>query len=106
MLEAAHGLRMCNEDCDFLNDQKTTSGAKWTAVTEKLTPTVVKFKQIILHSYALTICKRSRLYSDVFAKTDTVALSDGHFDYGPFQCPSIDSLFQIDDEDLHRNRFN
>ena len=83
MLEAAHGLLMCSKHCDFHNDQKTTRGSTCTAVTEKLTPTEVKFKQKILYSYTPTISKRSRLDLDVFAKADTVTLSDDHCDYGP-----------------------
>ena len=103
MLEAAHGLRMCSKYCDFHNDQKTTRGSKCTAVTEKLTPSELKFKEKVLYSYAPTLSERSRLDSGVFAKADTVTLSDDHFDYGP-QCPSKDSLLEIDDEDLRHNR--
>ena len=54
-----------SKDCDFHNDQKkTTRNSKCTAVTEKLTPGMVKFKQKILYSYAPTISKRSRLDLD------------------------------------------
>ena len=59
----------------------------------------MKFKQKILYSYAPTISERSRLDSDVFAKADTLTLSDDHSDYGSSQCPSKDSLLQIDDKD-------
>ena len=38
-------FRTCSKDCDFHNDQKTTRDSKCTAVTEKLTPSEVKFKQ-------------------------------------------------------------
>ena len=110
MLEAADGLRMCIKDCDFHNDQKTVyQRFKMydTAVTEKLTPSEVKFKQKILYSYAPTISKRSRLDSDVpvIAKADTATLSDDNYDYRFSQCPLKDSLLQIDDEHLCHNHY-
>ena len=105
MLEAAHGLRKCSKDCGFHTDQKATRGSKCTAVTEKLTPSEVKFKQKISYFYApIIISKRSRLDSDVVVKADTVTLSDNDVNYGPSQCSSKDSPLQIDDEDLHYNR--
>ena len=104
MLEAAHGLRKCSKDCGFHNDQKATRGSKCTAMTEKLAPSEVKFKQKISYFYAPIISKRSRLNSDVVVKADTVTLSHNHSDYDPSQCSSKDSSLQIDDEDLHHNR--
>ena len=65
---------------------------------EKLTHSVVKFKQRNLDFEAPTTSKRSRLDSDVVANIDAVTLSDNHSDSGPSQCPSEDSLVQIDDE--------
>ena len=95
---------MCSNDCEFHNDQKTTRDSTCTAVTEKLTPSKVKFKQKILYFYGLTISKRSRLDSDVVATADTETLFDDKFDYSPSQCSSKVSPFQIDDKDLHHNR--
>ena len=95
MLEAAHGLRKCSKDCGFHNDQKATRGSKCTAVTEKLTPCEVKFKQKISYFYAPIISKRSRLDSDVVFTADTVTLSDNHSDYGSSQCSSKDSPTKI-----------
>ena len=71
-------------DSDFYNDQKTTRDSKCTAVTEKLTPSEVKFQQTILYSYTPTISKRSRLDLDVVAKADTETLFNDKFDYGPY----------------------
>ena len=100
MLEATHGLRKCSKDCGFHNDHKATGDSKCTAVTEKLTPSEVKFKQKISHFCVPIISKRSRLDSDVVVKADTVTLSNNHSDYDPSQCSSKDSPLQIDDEDL------
>ena len=63
----------------------------------------MKCRQKNLYSDAPTTSKRSRLDANVVANTDAVTLSDDHSDSGP-QCPSEDSLVQIDDEDLHQNR--
>ena len=104
MLEAAHGLRKCSEDCGFHYDQKATRGSKCPAVTKKLTPSEVKFKQKISYFYAPIISKRSRLDSDVVVKADTVTLSNNHSNYGPSQRSSKNSPLQIDDEDLLHNR--
>ena len=104
MLEAAHGLRKCSKDCGFHNDQKATRGSKCAAVTEKLTPSEVKFKQKISYFYAPIISKKSRLDSDVVVKADTVTLSVDDSDYDPSQRPSKDSPLHIDDENLHHNR--
>ena len=99
MLEVAHGLSKCSKDCGFHYDQKATRGSKCSAVTEKLTPSEVKFKQKISHFYAPIISKRSGLDSDVVVEADTVTLSDYHSDYGLSQCFSKDSPLQIDDKD-------
>ena len=93
-----------SKDCDFHDDQKITRDSQCTSVTEKLTPSEVKFQQKILYSYAPTISKRSGLDSDVVAKAGSETLFDDKSDYGPSQCSSQDLPLQIDDEDLHHNR--
>ena len=69
------------------------------------TTTEVKFKQKILYSYDPTISKRSRLNSYVVAKADTETFFDDNTDYDPSQCSSKLSPLQIDDKDIHHNRF-
>ena len=64
----------------------------------------MEFKKKTMYSYAPTISRRSQLDSNVVAKADTVTLSDDHSNHDPSQCPSKDSLLEIDDEDLRHNR--
>ena len=104
ILEAAHGLRMCSKDYEFYNNQKTTRISKCTSVLEKLTPSDVKFKQKHLYSEAPTTSKISRLDSDAVANTDIATLSDDQSVSAASQCPSENSLAQIDEEDLQQNR--
>ena len=104
ILEAAHGLRMCSKDYEFYNNQKTTKISKCTSVLEKLTPSDVKFKQKHLYSEAPTTSKISRLDSDAVANTDIATLSDDQSVSAASQCPSENSLAQIDEEDLQQNR--
>ena len=94
MLAAAHDLRKCSKDFGF-HDQKATRGSKCIAVTEKLTPSEVKFKQKISYFYGPIISKRSRLDSDVVVKAGTVTLSDNHSDCGPSQCSSKNWPFRL-----------
>ena len=89
---------------DFHDDQKTIRDSKCTAVTQKLTPSEVMFKQKILYSYAPTISRRSGLDSDVVAKADTETLFGDKSNNVPSQCSSQDSPLRVDDEDLHHNR--
>ena len=94
---------MCSKDYEFYNNQKTTGISKCTSVLEKLTPSDVKFKQKHSYSEAPTTSKISRLDSDAVANTDITALSDDQFVSAGSQCPSENSLAQIDEEDLQQN---